>query len=114
MRISDWSSDVCSADLQAVRQVFPKNRPVLVRISSIDGVDIGWSVNDSISLARALAGIGIDAIVCSSGGVTLPKGHVLASRSPGFQEIGRASCREGVCMYVSISGVALSLKKKNK
>ncbi|AEC21172.1 putative FMN oxidoreductase [Pusillimonas sp. T7-7] len=70
---------------QAVRQVFPKNRPVLVRISSIDGVDIGWSVNDSISLARALAGIGIDAIVCSSGGVKLPKGHVLASRSPGFQ-----------------------------
>src|SRR3546814_15610944 len=29
------------------------------------------------------------------------------------QEIGRASCRERVCQYVSISVVAVSLKKKN-
>src|SRR3546814_15166015 len=28
------------------------------------------------------------------------------------QEIGRASCRERVCQYVSISVVAVSLKKK--
>src|SRR3546814_16340195 len=28
------------------------------------------------------------------------------------KEIGRASCRERVCQYVSISGVAVSLKKK--
>src|SRR3546814_18623454 len=28
-------------------------------------------------------------------------------------EIGRASCRERVCQYVSISVVAVSLKKKN-
>src|SRR3546814_13290474 len=27
------------------------------------------------------------------------------------QQIGRASCRERVCQYVSISGVAVSLKK---
>src|SRR3546814_11363068 len=29
-------------------------------------------------------------------------------------KIGRASCRERVCQYVSISVVAVSLKKKNK
>src|SRR3546814_13459620 len=29
-------------------------------------------------------------------------------------EIGRESCRERVCQYVSISVVAVSLKKKNK
>src|SRR3546814_12446451 len=28
------------------------------------------------------------------------------------EEIGRAACRERVCQYVSISGVAVSLKKK--
>src|SRR3546814_18192428 len=28
-------------------------------------------------------------------------------------QIGRASCRARVCQYVSISGVAVSLKKKN-
>src|SRR3546814_20343269 len=30
------------------------------------------------------------------------------------REIGRASCRERVCQYVSISVVAVSLKKKNQ
>src|SRR3546814_16639608 len=30
----------------------------------------------------------------------------------GFQEFGRASCRERVCQYVSISVVAVSLNKK--
>src|SRR3546814_20758414 len=30
------------------------------------------------------------------------------------REIGRASCRESVCQYVSISVVAGSLKKKSK
>src|SRR3546814_15480577 len=29
-------------------------------------------------------------------------------------QIGRASCRERVCQYVSISGVAVSLKQKKK
>src|SRR3546814_18850001 len=32
--------------------------------------------------------------------------------SGGQSEIGRASCRERVCQYVSISVVAVSLKKK--
>src|SRR3546814_11680511 len=31
---------------------------------------------------------------------------------PPAEEIGRASCRERVCQYVSISVVAVSLKKK--
>src|SRR3546814_15887780 len=31
-----------------------------------------------------------------------------------FEEIGRASCRERVCQYVSISVVAVSLKNKKK
>src|SRR3546814_15576625 len=32
----------------------------------------------------------------------------------GVGEIGRASCRDRVCQYVSISEVAVSLKKKTK
>src|SRR3546814_18524585 len=33
---------------------------------------------------------------------------------PPHLQIGRASCRERVCQYVSISVVAVSLKKKSK
>src|SRR3546814_18887043 len=36
-----------------------------------------------------------------------------AGRGAGAGEIGRASCSERVCQYVSISVVAVSLKKKN-
>src|SRR3546814_16483196 len=35
-----------------------------------------------------------------------------ALKPMGIQKIGRASCRERVCQYVSISVVAVSLKKK--
>src|SRR3546814_18664971 len=35
-------------------------------------------------------------------------------RGAELEEIGRASCRERVCQYVSISGVAVSLQKKNR
>src|SRR3546814_12413405 len=45
----------------------------------------------------------------SSGQVTLK-----FRAEPGTRQIGRASSRERVCQYVSISVVAVSLKKKKK
>src|SRR3546814_15502550 len=36
----------------------------------------------------------------------------IAQRASDIDEIGRASCRERVCQYVTISVVAVSLKKK--
>ena len=62
-----------------------RTKPVLVRISAVDGVDVGWSIEDSVAFARELAARGIDAIDCSSGGVKLPRGKALSSRGPGFQ-----------------------------
>src|SRR3546814_18216368 len=31
-----------------------------------------------------------------------------------LRQVGRAACREGVCPYVSIPGVAVALKKKHR
>src|SRR3546814_17840621 len=39
--------------------------------------------------------------------------HSLRSLDDDLRKIGRASCRERVCQYVSISVVAVSIKKKN-
>src|SRR3546814_11924492 len=39
---------------------------------------------------------------------------LVASGGNGFDEIGRASCRERVCQYVYISVFAVSLKKKKQ
>ena len=70
---------------EAVRAEWPGSKPMLVRISAVDGVDVGWSIEDSVAFSRELAARGIDAVDCSSGGVKLPRGNVLSSRVPGFQ-----------------------------
>jgi 2,4-dienoyl-CoA reductase-like NADH-dependent reductase (Old Yellow Enzyme family) len=68
-----------------MREEWPDHLPALVRISSVDGVDIGWSIEDSVAFAIELKTIGIDMIDCSSGGMKLPRGNSLVSRTPGFQ-----------------------------
>jgi 2,4-dienoyl-CoA reductase-like NADH-dependent reductase (Old Yellow Enzyme family) len=68
-----------------MREVWPDDLPCFVRISSVDGVGIGWSIDDSITFARALKAIGIDVIDCSSGGFVLPRENALVARTPGFQ-----------------------------
>ena len=42
--------------------------PLFVRISSVDGIDGGWDISDSIILAEKLKELGVDVIDCSSGG----------------------------------------------
>ena len=68
-----------------MREEWPDHLPVFVRISSVDGVDIGWSIEDSIAFATELRALGIDVVDCSSGGMKLPRGNSLVSRTPGFQ-----------------------------
>lgn len=46
----------------------PYHIPALARISSIDGVAIGWWINNSLASAIELKNIGIVGINCSSGG----------------------------------------------
>jgi 2,4-dienoyl-CoA reductase-like NADH-dependent reductase (Old Yellow Enzyme family) len=70
---------------ERMRRIWPGHLPCLVRVSSVDGVDIGWSLDDSVAFARALKAIGIDVIDCSSGGFKLPSDRLLVSREPGFQ-----------------------------
>jgi 2,4-dienoyl-CoA reductase-like NADH-dependent reductase (Old Yellow Enzyme family) len=70
---------------EAVRNVWPERKPMFVRVSSIDGVDVGWSIGDTVQFAHKLKDIGIDAIACSSGGPSLQRGQSLAARSAGFQ-----------------------------
>jgi len=52
----------------AVRAVWPASKPLFVRISATDGSPDGWSVDDSVVLARELSLRGVDAIHVSSGG----------------------------------------------
>lgn len=66
----------------AVRRVWPSAYPLSVRISCTDWVEGGWSIDDSVALARVLKALGVDVIDCSSGGV-VP--GVKIPLGPGYQ-----------------------------
>jgi 2,4-dienoyl-CoA reductase-like NADH-dependent reductase (Old Yellow Enzyme family) len=53
----------------AVRQAFPADRPVTVRISGTDWVEGGWDIEQSIALSQALEERGCGAVHVSSGGL---------------------------------------------
>jgi len=54
----------------AVRSVFPSERPVSMRVSATDWADDGWDVEQTIAFARALEARGCSVIHVSSGGLT--------------------------------------------
>lgn len=52
----------------AVKEVWPKDLPIFVRISATDWTEGGWTGEDSVQLAIRLKEIGVDLIDCSTGG----------------------------------------------
>ncbi len=94
--ISNRRNDVYGGDLkgrmrlalevtEAVRGVWPDELPLFFRVSSIDGVEGGWSLNDTVALARELKALGVDVIDCSSGGIAGSATTAREKRQPGFQ-----------------------------
>jgi 2,4-dienoyl-CoA reductase-like NADH-dependent reductase (Old Yellow Enzyme family) len=71
---------------KAVRAAWPAEKPLFFRVSSVDGIEGGWEIEDSVALAKELKTLGVDVIDCSSGGNN-PKGATAAGlmRGLGFQ-----------------------------
>ena len=67
---------------RAVREEWPENLPLFVRISATDWVEEGWSLEDSVWLSAQLKELGIDLVDCSSGGL-VPNASI--SVEPGYQ-----------------------------
>jgi 2,4-dienoyl-CoA reductase-like NADH-dependent reductase (Old Yellow Enzyme family) len=68
-----------------VRDDWPQNLPVFFRVSSTDGIDGGWTLDETVALAKELHALGIDVIDCSSGGIAGSATAARIKRSPGFQ-----------------------------
>ena len=68
-----------------IKSVWPENKPLFYRLSSIDAPGQGASIEDNVQLAKSLKIAGVDVIDCSSGGITgspvLTKSKII----PGFQ-----------------------------
>lgn len=54
---------------EAVREIWPQNLPLFVRISATDWAEGGWNAEESVQLAKILKEKGVDLIDCSSGGL---------------------------------------------
>src|SRR3546814_4995054 len=85
MRISDWSSDVCSSDLRV------PNRFELVLLAAERARQLGRGEPQMIEVA------GEPRTLVSLREIAAGKVDVNALRE---RQIGRASCRERVCQYV--------------
>jgi 2,4-dienoyl-CoA reductase-like NADH-dependent reductase (Old Yellow Enzyme family) len=68
--------------VEAVKTGWSSHRPLFVRISASEWQEGGWTIDDSISLAKTLKDKGVDLIDCSSGG-NIP--HIRIPLTPGYQ-----------------------------
>src|SRR3546814_20837926 len=98
MRISDWSSDVCSSDLLQCRAAAAGHMDDAVRAVALDGVGDRDDLAGCQQQPAAVAGL------AAAGGVEDGTVGLEAALVDGgdhrVAEIGRAACRERVCRYV--------------
>lgn len=55
--------------VKAARNVVPDDKPLFVRVSAVDGLRKGVSIDDTVEFARRLKMVGVDVLDCSSGGI---------------------------------------------
>src|SRR3546814_20644560 len=120
MRISDWSSDVCSSDLDVIirRIVDARGAELDLRqlARQIDRQRAAVAMRESGEAAVFrgrvhVLDVAVDLQVIAR--VPFEPGRIIGGdRSVAGKQIGRASGRERVCQYSWIPGSAVSLKKK--
>src|SRR3546814_11651468 len=107
MRISDWSSDVCSSDLAAaVERVAQLHRRTVAFEQRDRCVVVGLRVRVAVEPDQHRPARAEQACAAP---------RVVARRVAVEQvaELGRASCSDNMCQYLSISVVACSFKKQS-
>ncbi|PWU00725.1 MAG: NADPH dehydrogenase NamA [Bacteroidetes bacterium] len=75
-------SRILTQVIDAIKEVWPADYPIFVRISATDWAEGGWNIEDSIKLSSILKEKEIDLIDCSSGGLV---GGVKIPLGPGYQ-----------------------------
>jgi 2,4-dienoyl-CoA reductase-like NADH-dependent reductase (Old Yellow Enzyme family) len=73
--------------VEAVRDVWPQDRPLFFRTSAVEGPGGVWGIEETLTLVRELKQRGVDMVDCSSGGIALggEGGLSAVPRVPGFQ-----------------------------
>ena len=92
----------------AVRERWPQDKPLGVRISATDWVDGGWTIDDSIALAGRLQAAGCDWIDASSGGISPAQKIPLG---PGYQVPLARAIRRATSIPVMTVGLITDAKQ---
>src|SRR3546814_14515117 len=133
MRISDWSSDVCSSDLDRLQRIARRRAAIAIvdreHRTALPREAKGAVLHDRRRYRRGLDDRAFGLVAQRSGHGVIGRNVARGRRQPAVDtldhkfapaagradilvEIGRASGRERVCQYVWIAGGAVSLKKK--
>ncbi|WP_040261975.1 NADH:flavin oxidoreductase/NADH oxidase [Pseudomonas massiliensis] len=67
---------------EAIRELWPADLPVFVRVSATDWVEDGWNPDETVELARRLKALGVDLVDVSSGGTAA---NAEIPTGPGYQ-----------------------------
>src|SRR3546814_18945068 len=114
MRISDWSSDVCSSDLSE-RASTCRTKLVSAAAAMIASDDHSGA---RIMLSSRSEYIVLNMVMTAAVAATLdsrvPERRVSRPWPAWSRQIGRASCREGGCQLRVVLGGRRSIKKKNR
>ena len=96
--------------VETVRAVWPQDKPLFVRTSSVDWVEGGLTIEDTVAFAKACKALGVDLLDCSSGGNSTTMPHVF----PGYQVAFAAAVRKDAQMMTGAVGLILSPEQAEK
>ncbi len=85
----------------AVREVWPADKPIGIRISATDWIDGGWDLPEAVLFAKAVEDLGCDYIHVSSGGISREQKIVAGL---GYQVGFAAAIKSAVAMPVIAVG----------
>ena len=100
--------------VKAVREKIGVKIPLFVRISSEDGLEGGWTLDDSVIFCTELKKLDVDIIDCSSGGNS-PKGATASGQKKemGFQVPFAAKIKKEVGISTQAVGLITNYKYAN-
>jgi 2,4-dienoyl-CoA reductase-like NADH-dependent reductase (Old Yellow Enzyme family) len=92
--------------IETVRAVWPMNKPLFLRVSAVDHVEGGLTIDDTVAFAKAAKALGVDVMDCSSGGVTPTPPPLF----PGYQVQYAEAVRKQADMATMAVGLILDAK----
>ncbi|WP_432710698.1 NADPH dehydrogenase NamA [Pedobacter sp.] len=94
--------------IESVKEVWPAENALFVRISATDWVEGGWTVEDAVALTKILIPLGVNLIDCSSGGLSEQQQIPVA---PGYQVQFAEKIKQATGILTGAVGLITSAKQ---